>query len=249
MTIVLVHGNPETAAIWELLIAELGRDDIVTLSPPGFGAPVPTGFGATRVEYVDWLVAELELLGAGPVDLVGHDWGGGHVMGVAMTRPDLIRSWCVDVAGIFHPDYEWHDAAQLWQTPDVGEQTVAAMLAPSVDERAEGLAGLGMTPDAARAVAEGMDAAMGDCILKLYRDAAQPALRELASSLPYAATRPGLVIVAEHDHYVGTEEMARQSAAQAGASVTVLSDVGHWWMMQDPTAGAAALTSFWSGLD
>ena len=43
--VVLVHGNPETAAIWDPLIAELGRDDVVALSPPGFGAPVPDGFG------------------------------------------------------------------------------------------------------------------------------------------------------------------------------------------------------------
>ena len=62
MTVVLVHGNPETAAIWDPLIAALGRDDVVTLSPPGFGAPVPDGFGAHSDDYVAWLVGELEAL-------------------------------------------------------------------------------------------------------------------------------------------------------------------------------------------
>ena len=69
-------------------------------------------------DYRDWLVAELERLradGVSDIDLLGHDWGGGHVMRIAMERPDLIRSWCTDVIGLFHPDYEWHDAAQLWQ--------------------------------------------------------------------------------------------------------------------------------------
>ena len=47
MTVVLVHGNPETDAIWDDLRTELGRDDVVALCPPGFGAPVPDGFGAT----------------------------------------------------------------------------------------------------------------------------------------------------------------------------------------------------------
>jgi len=75
--VVLVHGNPETTAIWDPLLAALGRDDVETLSPPGFGAPVPEGFGATTDDYVAWLVGELEAKGA-PVDLVGHDWGGGH---------------------------------------------------------------------------------------------------------------------------------------------------------------------------
>jgi pimeloyl-ACP methyl ester carboxylesterase len=47
MGVVLVHGNPETAAVWEPLRAALGRDDVVCLSPPGFGAPVPDGWEAT----------------------------------------------------------------------------------------------------------------------------------------------------------------------------------------------------------
>ena len=105
VTVVLVHGNPEVAAIWDSLRAELGRDDVVMLSPPGFGAPVPDGFEATADEYRDWLIAELEAM-EGPLDLVGHDWGGGHVLRVAAARPDLIRSWCSDVAGIVDPAYE-----------------------------------------------------------------------------------------------------------------------------------------------
>ncbi|MDT7588617.1 MAG: hypothetical protein QOE32_6167, partial [Pseudonocardiales bacterium] len=109
MTVVLVHGNPESDAVWGPLVAalgELGRDDVVCLSPPGFGAPLPEGFGATVTEYRDWLIAELEKFDA-PVDLVGHDWGGGHVVNVAMARPDLLRSWATDVIGLFDPEYVW----------------------------------------------------------------------------------------------------------------------------------------------
>lgn len=43
MTIVLVHGNPETDAIWGPLVDALQRDDVVRLSPPGFGAALPDG--------------------------------------------------------------------------------------------------------------------------------------------------------------------------------------------------------------
>ena len=60
MTIVLVHGNPETAAIWEPLVDALGRADVVPLSPPGFGAPLPDGFSATYLAYRDWLEDQLE---------------------------------------------------------------------------------------------------------------------------------------------------------------------------------------------
>jgi pimeloyl-ACP methyl ester carboxylesterase len=35
VTVVLVHGNPETDGVWGPLVAELGRTDVVRLSPPG----------------------------------------------------------------------------------------------------------------------------------------------------------------------------------------------------------------------
>ena len=91
MPAVFVHGNPESSAIWTELFSHLQRKDVVALSPPGFGAPVPDGFTATSDAYRDWLVGELQRID-GPVDLVGHDWGGGHVLRIAMERPDLIRS-------------------------------------------------------------------------------------------------------------------------------------------------------------
>ncbi|MEM9468407.1 MAG: alpha/beta hydrolase, partial [Actinomycetota bacterium] len=54
---VFVHGNPECAAVWNLLIDALtdrGVDDMVRLSPPGFGAPVPDGFETTVTGYHAW---------------------------------------------------------------------------------------------------------------------------------------------------------------------------------------------------
>ncbi len=93
--VVLVNGNPESVAVWDLLADRLNRTDIVRRSPPGFGAPLSEQFPSTVIGYRDWLVAELEQLD-GPVDLVGHDVGGSTVLGVAMTRPDLIRTWVSD---------------------------------------------------------------------------------------------------------------------------------------------------------
>ncbi len=122
MTKVFVHGNPETAEVWSELVPALNRrgiQDIVLLSPPGFGAAVPAGFGSTRIEYRDWLIAELEKIG-GEIDLVGHDWGAGHTYAAVACRPDLLRSWSADCAGLVHPAYEWHPAAQVWQRQGEG---------------------------------------------------------------------------------------------------------------------------------
>lgn len=248
MTVVLVHGNPETAAVWDLLVPLLEPSPVVLLSPPGFGAPVPEGFGATMPEYRDWLIGEIEALDAGPVDLVGHDWGGGHVLNVAMARPDLLRSWVSDIVGVFDPEYVWHDLAQVWQQPGVGEQAVAQMAAAPVAARAANLADRGMAPAVADRVAAGFDEAMAQSILRLYRSAAQPTLADAGRDLEKAAQRPGLAIMPSEDFRVGTEEQRHRAAARAGARAEVLDGLGHWWMAEDPKRGAEALNRFWASL-
>jgi pimeloyl-ACP methyl ester carboxylesterase len=247
MPAVFVHGNPECEALWDPLREAMTRKDVVTLSPPGFGAPVPDGFGATSDEYRDWLIAELERID-GPIDLVGHDWGGGHVMRVVLERPELVRSWAMDIAGCFDPEYVWHDMAQVWQTAGAGEDAVAGMAGAPLEARTAQFQSLGMTPEVAAKVAAAVDETMGRCILTLYRSAAQPKMREWGEALPKAAAKPGLVIIATEDHYTGGEALARRSAERARAKVALLEGRGHWWMCEDPVAGAKALEEFWEEL-
>jgi pimeloyl-ACP methyl ester carboxylesterase len=247
MTVVLVHGNPETDAIWGPLVSALGRDDVVRLSPPGFGAPLPADFPATYLAYRDWLEAELERFDE-PVDLVGHDWGGGHVINVVMHRPELVHSWVSDIAGVFHPDYVWHDMAQVWQTPDAGEELVDAMTGGSLEDRAAQMAALGIPGDVAATLAAAQGPEMGRAILALYRSAAQPAVADAGRRLGNAATRPGLSALATEDPFVGTDDQRRDAAERAGARTVVLNGLGHWWMLQDPVRGAQVLTEFWATL-
>ncbi len=247
MPAVFVHGNPETEAIWDGLFQHLERDDVMTLSPPGFGAPAADDFPATSDAYLAWLVDALTGLD-GPVDLVGHDWGGGHVLRLAMTRPDLIRSWVSDIAGALDPDYVWHDMAQVWQTPDAGEQAVEAMVETPVDQRTAQFETLGMSHAVAARVAAAVDATMARCILALYRSAAQPAMADWGRALGDAKARPGLVIIAAEDPYTGGEALARRSAERAGAQVAVLPGLGHWWMCEDPARGAEVLNRFFASL-
>lgn len=56
------------------------------------------------------------------------------------------------------------------------------------------------------------------------------------------------MIIPTEDEYTGGEARARWAAGQAKAEVAVLQGLGHWWMMQDPAAGAAALGKFWDSL-
>jgi pimeloyl-ACP methyl ester carboxylesterase len=246
--VVFVHGNPETAAIWDPLLQVLGRDDVETLSPPGFGSPAPDDFGATSDDYAAWLVDQLEGRPE-PVHLVGHDWGGGHALRVAIDRSDLLRSWVIDIGGCVAPDYVWHDNAQAWQTPGVGEEAIARLLGMPTATRVAIYESLGMTPVVARQVAAAADETMGRCILALYRSAAQPAMARLGERLGAAAARPGLVLIATEDGFTGGEQRARWAADRAQAQVAVLAGRGHWWMLEDPQAGADALRAFWSTVE
>ncbi|MCW2730282.1 MAG: hypothetical protein JWR13_1098 [Mycobacterium sp.] len=247
MTIVLVHGNPETDALWGPLVDALERKDVVRLSPPGFGAPLDDGFAANYLAYRDWLEEGLEGID-GPVDLVGHDWGGGHVMNVVMHRPELVRSWASDAVGLFDADYVWHDLAQVWQTSGDGEQLVETMLGGTVENRAEQMTALGIPLDIATSIAAAQGPEMGRAILALYRSARQPAMAEAGRALEKAAARPGLSLLATDDPYIGPAEHRRRAADRAGAHTAVLDQLGHWWMVQDPARGAAALTAFWATL-
>jgi pimeloyl-ACP methyl ester carboxylesterase len=246
--IVLVHGNPETAAIWDDLRGYLGSEDVVALSPPGFGSAVPEGFGATSDEYVDWLATELDRL-LGPIDLVGHDWGGGHVARLVNARPELVRSWAIDIAGCFDPDYVWHERAQVWQTPEVGETAVAQQLATPKPQLAAAYERLGLSRATAEACAAAYSPEMARCILSLYRSAAQPRMAEWGAQLAGLRSRPGLVIIPTEDQYTGGEVLARRTAEWLGAQVAVLSGLGHWWMCQDPRRGADVIASFVASLD
>jgi pimeloyl-ACP methyl ester carboxylesterase len=209
--LVLVHGVPETAAIWEPMLAELAHTNVIPLSPPGFGAPVPQGFSPTADAYLAWLIDCLERIG-GPVDLIGHDWGGIHVQRLATARPDLIRSWGTDVAGGADPRYVWHERAQTWQTPGRGEEAIAALSSVPTDQRIEGLMKSGMTATAAKSCVLAAGPDMGRCILGLYRSAVQPALTHWGAEVATPSLRPVLVINATEDLYVGGPALAHAVA-------------------------------------
>lgn len=248
MTKVFLHGNPETAAIWQPLAIELeclGVSDVLFLSPHGFGAPSPPHWAATQGDYADWLIEEIERIDA-PVDIVGHDWGAGHVYGAIAQRPDLFASWAADCGGLLHPDYVWHDAAQAWQTPGVGEEAVGLLTQMEATDCAAVLESLGMTQSIAAEVAKHIDVEMGRCILALYRSAAQPAMRDLGARLATADLPRGAVIIPTADTYPGTPDMANDVARSLRATTIELADRGHWWMIEDPVTAARQLVNFWN---
>jgi pimeloyl-ACP methyl ester carboxylesterase len=244
MTAVFVHGVPETPAVWQGLLASLDRPDTVTLSLPGFDSARPAGFEATMEEYAAWLTDRLERLGD-PVDLVGHDWGGGLVARVVSIRPELVRSWVTDAAALGDPEFEWHDFAKIWQTPQAGEDFWDQQLAAPAEERASVFQMFGVPAEPALDLASHINRSMADCILDLYRSAVDVGSQWGPDFTAIPA--PGLVIIPSEDPFLSAAS-ATKAAARAGAQTVTLDGAGHWWMLQDPARAATILREFWATL-
>ena len=244
MSVVFVHGVPETAALWDDLRGQLRRSDTIALSLPGFGCPRPAGFAATKEAYVEWLIGELERIGR-PVDLVGHDWGGGFTLRVASLRPDLLRSWVSDAAGVGDVEFRWHEFAKIWQTAEAGEQFFRDQLALSIEERAGTFEGFGVPTKRARDLASRMDTTMAESILELYRSAVDVG-KEWAPGIRNIRT-PGLVIVPGDDPFLAADG-AERTARSCDAQIARFERLGHWWPLQAPQRGAEELLRFWASL-
>jgi pimeloyl-ACP methyl ester carboxylesterase len=244
--VVLVHGNPENALIWGPVIEALERENVVTLSPPGFGAPLSSWFEPSVSGYGRWLVEQLEIFDQ-PVDLVGHDWGGAHAVWVAINRPDLIRSWASDALNLFAPDYAWHPLARVWQQEGAGEESVAKLFCGPWEQRLTVANQMGITGVLAERVASGFDKDLARAVLSLLRSAVQPVMSNLGFDLEAARRRPGLALIPTADPNASLE-MHRWAAHRAGAQIAVLEGVQHWWPEMNPTPGVEALTRFWDQL-
>lgn len=241
MTVVLVHGVPETPAVWDRL-APLLEPDTRLLALPGFGNRRPAGFGSTMDEYLAWLKGELAEVD-GPLDLVGHDWGGILTARLVTTTPGAVRSWVSDAVGALSPDFVWHDFAQIWQTPGEGEKFWADLRA----DKAAGavvLTSLGIPAEQATKFSEALDEEMTDSILRLYRSATDIPGSWGPGEFP---REPGLVIGGASDPFVPAAN-ARKMAEKLGAKAVILEGGGHWWPLDSAEKAADALNQFWAGL-
>jgi pimeloyl-ACP methyl ester carboxylesterase len=243
--IVLVHGVPETDGLWRKLRSRLGADS-VALSMPGFGCPRPAGFGATKDEYVAWLVDELDRID-GPIDLLGHDWGAGLTYRVATAYGDRLHSWAADVANIMHPEYHWHDVARIWQTPGEGEAFFTGQLGTPATERAQVFEAFGVGHEDALEIVAVPVEPMGSCILDLYRSATPNPYADWQDA--WGATgAPGLVLCPTEDPF-GDQARSLEVAESLGARHELIEGAGHWWPVQAPDAAAAIYRSFLGSLD
>jgi pimeloyl-ACP methyl ester carboxylesterase len=95
--LILLHGYPETSAMWEPLLEAAGARGyrVIAFDQRGYSPGArPAGVDAYRIEAaVGDVLAVADAAGFDGFHLVGHDWG--CVVGwiAAVRHPDRLRSW------------------------------------------------------------------------------------------------------------------------------------------------------------
>lgn len=239
----LVHGVPDTPAMWDPLVdaLQLPPSEIKCPALPGFSVPVPDGFDCSKEAYVDWLLSEIErhYKATGPVDLVGHDWGAILVIRAACLKPDMVRSWAVANA-LPERNYKWHRTARIWQTPLVGE---AFMAVSNRRQIASALSQAGLPEVLAWEEARHWNKDMRQAILALYRSARKIA-DTWAMELDTLPAR-GMVFWGDDDPFVPVEAAIR-FCEEADIPLHRNADTGHWSIVQRAGRFAKLLHAHWA---
>ena len=254
--VLLLHGVPETSATWLPLMADLGKDR-VCLAPDlkGLGeseAKEPYDIPTLAGELAALVLHEID----GPVDVVGHDWGGSLGLALAGARPDLVRRLVVVAAPYREIDFghAWYmGVAALPLVPDVafllaGERIVRqafamAWKAERPPERLEEYVAAYAAPE------------RWGAMLAYYRAAVRPRLARAVRSavggdtprtgLPKVKVERSLVVWGSDDPpmplHVG-EAVVRDLGPDA--TMLTVPGVGHWPHEEAPDVVLPAIAEF-----
>jgi pimeloyl-ACP methyl ester carboxylesterase len=205
-TLVLVHGFTGSSHDFALVADDLAVDRrVVLVDQRGHGRSTKTG--TVEGYTIDQLVADLgvflEVVGDGPVDLLGHSMGGRVSMGLVLSRPELVSTLVLmdtSAWSFMPPDDSIRQPVRTWIEgfdPAGGMPASLSMGSPEealIEER---------TPASWQvekaAIFAGMDAyAVKAFGMALMADVSQGET-SLRADLP-SITFPTTVIAGQHDH-------------------------------------------------
>ena len=213
------------------------------------GAARPDGFTGTKDAYARWLGEMLDRVEK-PVDVVGHDLGALLTLLIASAFDISLRSWAVDVANIFHPQFIWPERMRNLQVPGVGEEMLKTEREADPDDprsTASHLIGSGVPRDLAKTIAAAHDEVMSRSILDFYRSAIPNVGAGWWEEITGPTCSQGLVLLLPDPPE--DEAMSVAVARRLGAKTARLNDLNHCWMAEAPEVVAAVLERFWSSLD
>jgi haloacetate dehalogenase len=93
--LLLLHGHPQTHAMWHAVAESLASDfNVIAADLPGYGGSAPVESGSKR-EMASVLVATMSKLGFERFALAGHDRGGRCAYRLALDWPDHVERLAV----------------------------------------------------------------------------------------------------------------------------------------------------------
>jgi lipase len=99
--VLALHCSLAHAAAWAGVAQGLQGVTLTAIDQPGHGrAPDWDGVSDIHRLYLDWAVQMAEALG-GPLDVIGHSYGGTVALRLAEERPELVRSLTLVEPSIF----------------------------------------------------------------------------------------------------------------------------------------------------
>jgi pimeloyl-ACP methyl ester carboxylesterase len=238
--LLLLHGNPDTHRVWDAVVERLAPSHRC-LAPdlPGFGATkVPPDFDCSLASQAAWVAALVDSLGLERVHLVVHDVGGPYGLAFAAKNAHRVRSLTIFNTNFF-PDYRWHFWARVWRTPGLGELAMAIANRPLfIRELKRGSPS--MTREYASAAYDHFGRDAKRMVLRWYR-AMDPEVHAGWDQELLAATAhtPKQVLWGDCDPFLPSSTADRYGTDQ----VTHFPDHGHWVMIEDPAASAAAIAA------
>lgn len=243
--ILLLHGNPDSSEVWNGMISGLSPSyRCIAPDLPGFGrstAPSDIDYSLEGMaNWVDGLVAKLGI--EQPLHLVVHDIGGPFGLAWAVRHPHKVRSVVV-MNTVFASDYRWHLFGRLWRTPVLGE-LVQALTSRRGFTRELQRASRKLTRDQIHRTYALITPSVKRMMLRWYRAADPRNFAGWEEQLRVVlATKPSLVLWADHDPYIP----ARFADSFGAAKVEHVLGSGHWLPAEMPAQMVQRLLRFYEG--
>jgi pimeloyl-ACP methyl ester carboxylesterase len=261
---VYVHGLGGSATNWTDLAALLSdRVAGYAVDLPGFGRTRLAGARISPQTQAEAVMALVESLADGPVELFGNSMGGLVTLLVAAQRPELVRTLTLISPAVpdFRPSPRRMADPRIPLTflPVLGRPARRKLAALSPEQRARQVVRLcfaepeampenrmreAIEESAERMAQPWAGTALNAATVGLLRDWLLPGRRSVWRLLNQV-TAPTLVIWGRNDKLVTVRKSARTARALPHARLLVLPRVGHVAQMEAPVTTARAVQGMW----
>jgi pimeloyl-ACP methyl ester carboxylesterase len=233
--VLLLHGIPDTAALWDATIESLASTHrCIAIDLPGFGG---SAIGAARFDwsldnrgrFLDALLSAAGIEGA--VSVIAHDAGGTFAVPFIGSYPHRCMRALFCITSM-HPDFRWHPLAEAYRRPGEGEQVMAQFNRENFTASVRAFSGPAFTDEHIEETFSRITDDTKETILHFYRstnpdefgpfqERFERATRAMSVSTIWGARNPG-----------AGEELAQRSFP--GSTFVSYEDVGHWPMIEAP---------------